>query len=144
METKLRIGRHDNPGEKRAEERVDADDLSEQRRRKNQDQHGHDDAGSRSRCMIGAGLDEMIQPRFDQEAQGRDKGQSQEDRYDGGFQAAGFHNGHHQGETAPGRQIADGGARQGQAAQRRRGQAALLEDAGEHRKGGEAHGDSHE
>ena len=58
--------------------------------------------------------------------------------------AAGLDNGDHRRQDTPGCDIVSGRARNGQAAQRCLGQAALMQDPSQHRKRSDAHGDAHE
>src|SRR5882757_3235341 len=80
---------------------------------------------------------------FDDEEHERDKDEYETESEDCSTYTGCPRDSHHEGQHAPCSHIVDGGAGRGGSSERRLKNTAVLQDANQHRKGGDAHGDPH-
>ena len=136
--------RHDGAGEEGAEESVNADDLGAEGRT-----YGHaNDGGERAfgRFVVREPFraDAAKESGFHHPDHEGDEGRDEQEIQGAAAEAGRPNDGHDEGEDAPGGDVADGGTSDGRGAEDGAGEAAFLEDAGQHWEGGDAHGDAHE
>jgi hypothetical protein len=131
-----RVVRHDDPQNEGAEDGVDPDRLGDQGRQQQGDESDCHHAMGDAAMIEGADPPRHQRTHNDQQQADIRRGQHHRDQYRSRLR---FHHADHEGEQAPGGNVVDRGASQRYDPEPRPLNAAVGEDAGEHREGGDRH-----